>query len=38
MSKKKNKSQIIVKIIALILAALMVVAFAGTLIYYIVVG
>ncbi len=33
-SNKKNKSQIIVKIIALILAGLMVLTVAGTLVYY----
>lgn len=33
-NNKKNKSQIVVKIIALILAGLMVLISAGTLIYY----
>ena len=33
-NNKKNKSQIFVKIMAIILAALMVLATAGTLIYY----
>lgn len=33
-NNKKNKSQIVVKIVALILAGLMVLISAGTLIYY----
>ena len=36
MSNKKDKSQIFVKIMAAILAGLMVLAVAGTLIYYLV--
>lgn len=36
MSNKKDKSQIFVKIMAAILAGLMVLAVAGTLIYYII--
>ncbi len=36
MNNKKDKSQIFVKIMAAILAGLMVLAVAGTLIYYIV--
>lgn len=38
MSNKKDKSQIFVKIMAAILAGLMVLAVAGTLIYYLVIG
>lgn len=36
MSNKKDKSQIFVKVMAAILAGLMVLAVAGTLIYYLV--
>ncbi len=36
MNNKKDKSQIFVKIMAAILAGLMVLAVAGTLIYYII--
>lgn len=36
MAKKGNKSQILVKIIAIILVLLMVLSVAGTLIYYII--
>lgn len=38
MSNKKDKSQIFVKIMAAFLAGLMVLAVAGTLIYYLFVG
>lgn len=38
MSNKKDKSQIFVKIMAGILAGLMVLAVAGTLIYYLIAG
>lgn len=38
MSNKKDKSQIFIRIMAAILAGLMVLAVAGTLIYYLIIG